>query len=83
MLSISRNGTRPPSLLAHPAPLLGVIVAAVLIVAETLLVRLLAQAAPHDIYGGVFLLGVLVISAGWGFWLAVLTTLARPVASFT
>lgn len=75
MLSISRNG-RPPWLRAHPAPLWGIIVAAVLIVAEALLVRLLVQAAPHNIYSAVFLLGVLVISAGWGFWLAVLTTLA-------
>jgi signal transduction histidine kinase len=85
MLWISPDGARPPSLRAHsalrlvrptPPMLRGIMVAAVLIVAETLLVHLLAQAAPHNIYGGVFLLGVVVISAGWGFWLAVLTTLA-------
>ncbi len=55
---------------------LGIVVAAVLIVAETILVRLLASVAPHNTYGAVYLLGVLVISLGWDIVLALLTTLA-------
>jgi signal transduction histidine kinase len=54
---------------------LGVMVAAVLIVAETLLVRLGASVAPHNALGTVYLLGVLIISAGWDIGLAVITTL--------
>ncbi len=54
----------------------GIVVAAVLIVAETILVRLLASVAPHNAYGAVYLLGVLVISSGWDIVLALPTTLA-------
>ncbi|MET0995024.1 MAG: DUF4118 domain-containing protein [Mycobacterium sp.] len=67
------------ALLLHPTapPLwLGVVVAAVLIAAETALVHVLRHIAPENTFGAVFLLGVLVISAGWGFGLALLTTLA-------
>ena len=53
---------------------LGIVVAAVLIVAETVLVRVLASVEPHNTFGMVYLLGVLVISAGWDLRLAVLTT---------
>ena len=58
----------------HPAPppmppgrplWLGIVVAAVLIVSETVLVRVLASVEPHNTFGMVYLLGVLVISAGW------------------
>ncbi len=55
---------------------LGIAVAAVLIVAETTLVRLLSSVAPHNTYGAVYLLGVLVISLGWNIVLALLTTFA-------
>ena len=55
---------------------LGIIVAAVFIASETLLVRRLEQIAPENAFGVLFLVGVLVISAGWGFRLAVATTLA-------
>ena len=58
---------------------LGIVVAVVLIVAETLLVRLLASIAGHHTLGMVYLLGVLVISAGWGIGLAVMTTLASAL----
>ena len=67
------------SLLVHPTapPLsLGVAVAAILIAAETVLVHVLQQVGPGNTFGAVFLLGILVISAGWGFGLALLTTLA-------
>ena len=66
----------------HPTtpPLwLGVVVAAVLIAAETGAVRLLGGLAPHNTFGVLFMLGVLVISAGWGLVLAVLTTLASTI----
>src|SRR5271166_5139344 len=67
----------------HPAPppmppgrplWLGIVVAAVLIVSETVLVRVLASVGPHNTFGMVYLLGVLVISAGWDTRLAVATT---------
>jgi signal transduction histidine kinase len=56
-----------------------VVVAATLIIVETLAVRLLWRIAPHNVFGIVFLLGVLVVSARWGFGLALLTTLASAV----
>jgi signal transduction histidine kinase len=73
--------TPPTPLLARPSPplWLGIVVAAVLIVAEALIVRLLAHVAPHNTFGVVFLLGVLVISSRWGVGLAVLTTLVSAV----
>src|SRR5258705_1302211 len=54
----------------------GIVVAAVFVTCETLLVRRLEQIAPENAFGVLFLVGVLVISAGWGFRLAVATTLA-------
>jgi PAS domain S-box-containing protein len=58
---------------------LGIVVAAALIVGETWLVYRLQQIAPENAFGALFLLGVLVISAGWNFSLAVATTLASAV----
>ena len=55
---------------------LGVIVAAGFIAAELLLVLQLKRLVPENAFGAVFLLGVLVVSAGWGFGLAVATSLA-------
>ena len=55
---------------------LGVLVAAGFIAAELALVLLLKRVAPENAFGAVFLLGVLVVSAGWGFGLAVATSLA-------
>lgn len=65
------------SLLSRPSPPLwvGIIVAAVLILAETMLVELLGRVGPRMIFGAVYLLGVLVISFGWPLALAVITTL--------
>ena len=51
---------------------LGLVVAAGFITGETLLVHRLQQiSAGTNAYGAVFLLGVLVVSAGWDFLLAV------------
>ena len=58
---------------------LGIVVAAVFITAETLLVYQLRQIAPENAFGALFLLGVLVVSAGWGFRLAVATSLASAL----
>src|SRR5215208_7874632 len=58
---------------------LGIVVAAAFITAETLLVYRLKQLAPENAFGALFLLGVLVVSAGWGFRLAVGTSLASAL----
>lgn len=55
---------------------LGVLVGAAFIAVEWLLVVQLKRVAPENAFGAVFLLGVLVVSAGWGFGLAVATSLA-------
>ena len=70
------------SLLVRPTtpPLwLGVIVAVSFISFESVLVYLLERVAPENTFGAVFLLGVLVVSARWGFGLAVATSLASAL----
>lgn len=57
----------------------GVVVAAGFIAAETLVVLALKRVAPDDAFGAVFLLGVLVVSAGWGFGLSVATSVASAL----
>ena len=64
-----------------PPPLwLGLVLAVSLIVAETLVVDLLKRVTPANACGMLYLLGVLVISIGWGFGLAAVMTLASAVA---
>ena len=84
MSPISRTQTRPRRWRPHLArvltrrspPLwLGIVVAAVVIVTETLLVQFLGRVEPRMSFGAVYLLGVLIISFGWGIGLAVVTTL--------
>ncbi|BCI53532.1 hypothetical protein NIIDNTM18_28100 [Mycolicibacterium litorale] len=58
---------------------LGVAVAVGFIGVETLLVFQLKRVAPENAFGAVFLLGVLVVSAGWGFGLAIATSLASAL----
>ena len=60
---------------------LGIVVAIAFIATETPLVYRLKQVGP-EAYGAIFLLGVLVISAGWGFGLAVATSIASAVVYF-
>jgi len=86
---IPRGKRRPGSLLNGLLALLvrptarplgwGVLVAVSCTVAETLVVLQLRQAFPDNAYGLVFLFGVLVISAGWGFGLALATTLVSAL----
>jgi signal transduction histidine kinase len=54
----------------------GIVVAVALIATEAGLVLLLKRTAPDNSYGAIFLLGVLVVAAGWNFGLALATSLA-------
>jgi signal transduction histidine kinase len=56
------------------------VVAAAFIVVESIVVLLLKQVAPDNAFGVVFLVGVLVVSTGWGFGLAATTSVASAVA---
>jgi signal transduction histidine kinase len=68
-LSLPLRPTAPPVALGLP-------VATLLILAESLLVYLLKEAAPGNVFGVVLVLGVLVVSSLWGFWLGAMTSLA-------
>ncbi len=58
----------------------GIVVAVGLILAETLIVLYLARVAPENAFGAIFLLGVLVVSAGWNTGLAIATSIASTLA---
>src|SRR5262249_20742396 len=76
-------GARLVALVLRPTtpPLwLGLALAVSLIVVETLVVDLLKRLAPANACGMVYLLGVLVISIGWGFGLAAVTALVSAAA---
>jgi signal transduction histidine kinase len=53
----------------------GIVVALAFIAGETILVAELKRTAPEHAFGALFLLGVLVVSAGWSFGLALATSL--------
>jgi K+-sensing histidine kinase KdpD len=64
-----------------PRPLaFGLVFAAALIVAETLLAYPLERVVPANSLGVLYLLGVLVVSTGWGFRLGVATALVSAGA---
>ncbi len=76
-------GARLLALVVHPVtpPLwLGIVVAAVFVAAESALVFYLEKAVPGSTFGALFLLGVLVVSAGWGFTLGVATSVISALA---
>src|SRR5258705_7801789 len=75
-------GARSLSLLPPtPRPLgLGVAVAVAFVVAETLVLYPLERLAFETALVVVYLLGVVVIAIGWGFWLAAATSLASALA---
>jgi hypothetical protein len=54
----------------------GIVVAGALLIVEASVVDLLTHIASHGTFGLVLLLGVLVISPGWGLGLAVVMNLA-------
>ena len=64
----------------HPPFWLGLVVAAALIGLETVVIVLLKHFAPTNAFGTVYLLGVLLVGAAWGFGLAAITALASAVA---
>ena len=71
--------TRLLALVVRPTarPLgVGIAVAGAFLVAEVLAVFALKRIAPENAFGALLLLGVLVVSAGWGFGLAIATSLA-------
>ncbi|CAN5712223.1 GAF domain-containing protein [soil metagenome] len=59
---------------------LGLVVAAGFIAVESLLVLLLKDAAPGDAFGVVYLVGVVVVCAVWGFGLAGTMAVASAIA---
>jgi signal transduction histidine kinase len=63
-----------------PPVWLGLVVAALFIVAETGAVLLCMHVAPGNAFGVVYLLGVLVVSTVWGFGLATATSVASALA---
>ena len=67
-----------PLLLRPTAPplALGLVVAPLLLAAETVVVYLLMRATAGNVFGVVFLLGILVVSTVWGVRLGALTSLA-------
>jgi signal transduction histidine kinase len=71
-----------PLLLRRAAPplALGMVVAVSLVLAESLLGYLLIGVAPEGTLGVVYLLGVVVVAMGWGFWLAAATALVSTLA---
>src|SRR6185295_12594407 len=83
-LSVRSRPPRPCALSAvlgtsRPPLWLGIVVAGALLVVEASVVGLLTHIAARGTFGLVFLLGVLVIPAGWGMGLAVVMTLASAV----
>jgi signal transduction histidine kinase len=58
----------------------GLVVAASFVVAETLALYPLTLIAPVNVLGAVYLLGVVVVAVGWGFWLAAATSVASVLA---
>ena len=57
----------------------GIAVAVGFLVVETLIVLYLTRVAPENAFGAIFLLGVLVVSAGWSIGLAVATSIASTL----
>lgn len=74
------NPARWNPAVSTPPWYIGLLVAAGLIAAEVGVVRLLRDPPPHSTYAIVFMFGVLVMSAGWGLGLSVLTTVASAIA---
>lgn len=65
---------------SSPPLAVGIAVAAGCIVAEILIVILLKRLSPENAFSAVFIFGVLVVSAGWGFGLSIATSVASGAA---
>ncbi|MET7397772.1 DUF4118 domain-containing protein [Dactylosporangium sp. NPDC005572] len=73
LLSLLLRPTQPPLAL-------GLVVAAGLVVAETLVLYPLSQATHQSVKGVIYLLGVLVVATVWGAWLGAVTSVASALA---
>jgi signal transduction histidine kinase len=73
LLSLVVRPTAPPLCV-------GLVIAALLIVAETLVLYPLKVVAPESALGVVYLLGVVVVAIVWGFWLAAATSVVSVLA---
>ena len=62
-----------------PPLALGLVVAPLLLAAETLVVYVLMRTTGGSIFGVVFLVGIVVVSTVWGLRLGALTTVASTV----
>ncbi|MBN9633683.1 MAG: GAF domain-containing protein, partial [Actinobacteria bacterium] len=74
------NPARWSPAVSTPPWYVGLLVAAGLITAEVAVVRVLRDPPPHGTYAIVFMLGVLIMSAGWDLGLSLLTTAASAFA---
>jgi signal transduction histidine kinase len=89
-LTKSAGPVRPRPVLARLASLVlrptaarlgpGLLVAASLIGAESLVVLLLKHVGPGNLFGVIFLIGVLVVSTRWGWGLAAITAVSSGLA---
>ena len=68
------------TLRGNPSLALGIVVAGSFIILETLGVMLLKHLAPNEAFYTLFLLGVVVVSTGWGLGLAVTTSVVSAIA---
>ena len=57
----------------------GILVSLGFLAVETLIVLYLTRVAPENAFGAIFLLGVLVVSAGWNIGLAIATSVASTL----
>ncbi|MCW2651567.1 MAG: hypothetical protein QOE41_4622 [Mycobacterium sp.] len=73
LLSLLLRPTAPPLAL-------GLVVAGSLVLAETLVLYPLERVVPESVLGVVYLLGVVVVAIGWGFWLAAATSVASVLS---
>ncbi|MFC8178320.1 MULTISPECIES: sensor histidine kinase [Nocardiaceae] len=65
---------------SSPPVACGIVLAAALVLIEIVVVLMLKRIAPENAFGAVFLFGVLVVSAGWGFRLSIATSIASAAA---
>ena len=82
-LGVGLRAMRAHSLLRRPttpSPVLGIVVAAVFIVVETVAVLLLKQLDPQEAFETLYLLGVVVVSTVWAVGLATTTSVASALA---
>jgi signal transduction histidine kinase len=72
LLAMIQRRTRPPLAL-------GILVAVLCVVAETLLADLLQQITPVRALGVLYLLGIVLVAAVWGVWLGMATAMVSTV----